>query len=248
MSLQVPGLLTVDCGNSTIDCLRHDDGARQSFDLDASDGAPLLAFLRHASIRRVVASSVVRGGLAAVEAALHERSVSLHVAGRDFGYPLRLDYETPDTLGADRWVGAFGAFVQHGRAIVVDCGTATTVNLVEADGTFRGGPIAPGLRAILSGMAAVTPALPRARLDAALSLPPRSSQAAVDVGVLLGYSGLVERLVAATLAVAGGPAQVVVTGGNAARLLAHARLRAVHAPDLVHRGLRALAERHACGS
>ncbi|MBL8729674.1 MAG: type III pantothenate kinase [Planctomycetes bacterium] len=247
MSSTSPGLLTVDRGNSTIDCQRHDDGARLAFDVAAADPAPLLAFLRRAGLRSAVACSVVREGLAAVESELAAAGVALRIAGRDFGYPLVLDYETPATLGADRWVGAFGAWQQHGRSIVVDCGTATTVNLVEADGTFRGGPIAPGLRAFAAGMAAVTPALPAPAFDAEPQLPPRSSQAAVDVGVLLGYCGMVERLVAATLAVARGPARVVVTGGHAARLLRRTRLRATHTPDLVHRGLRALAERLACG-
>lgn len=246
--LTLSGLLTVDCGNTTLDCMRHDDGVRLVVEAAGHDSVALRAFLRHEGIHLALASSVVREGLAEVEAALADRGVPLRIAGRDFGYPLALDYETPATLGADRWVGAFAAWTRHGRAVVVDSGTASTVNLVEADGTFRGGPIAPGLRAFAAGMAAVTPALPAARADADLQLPPRSSQAAVDVGVVLGYCGMIERLVAAMLAVAHGPAQVVVTGGNAMRLLRSSRLRAVHEPDLVHRGLRALAERGACSS
>lgn len=241
------GLLTVDCGNSTLDCVRHDDGIRVACDTHASDQEPVLALLRASSVRCAYGCSVVREGLTVVETALRERGVRLCVAGRDFGYPLRLDYDTPATLGADRWVGAFGAWVRYGRAVVVDCGSATTVNLVEADGTFCGGPIAPGLRAFAAGMGLVTPALPVAQFDATTQMPPRSSQAAVDTGVLLGYAGMVERLVAALLAAGSGPAQVLVTGGNAPRLLRHSRLRAMPAPDLVHQGLRALAERVACG-
>lgn len=244
----MPGLLTVDCGNSTLDCLRHDDGARVAWDRHGGDDAPLRALLEDAAVRCAYGCSVVRDGLAAVEERLRATGAPLRIAGRDFGYPLRLDYDTPTTLGADRWVGAFGAWVRHGRAIVVDCGSATTVNLVDEDGTFRGGPIAPGLRAFAAGMEAVTPVLPRPRLDATVQVPPRSSQTAVDTGVLLGYAGMVERLVAAMLAVAGGSTQVLVTGGNADRLLRHARLRALPAPGLVHQGLRALAERAACGS
>jgi pantothenate kinase type III len=238
--MTAPGLLTADCGNTTVDCLRHGDGTRAR--ADASD--PALAALRplFTGIDRCVAVSVAPAALQRLRGVLRERDIALQIAGVDLPCPLRLDYETPATLGADRWVGALAAHRAFGRAIVVDCGSATTVNLVDADGTFRGGAIAPGLRAFVAGMAAATPALPAADLDAAPELPPRSTHTAVATGVVLGYCGLVERLVAAMLAVSRGSTHVVLTGGNAERLQRHARLRAEFVPDLVHRGLRALAE------
>ena len=234
-------LLTVDCGNSTIDCLRHRDRARLRLPTRRPDLAALAQFVRDQSLDRCVAATVVDGALDPVAATLAVNSIPLRIAGKDLRCPLRLDYGTPETLGADRWLGALAAHHRHGRSIVVDCGSATTINLVEADGSFRGGPIAPGLRAFVAGMAAVTPALPPASLDAAAEALTRTSQSAVDTGVLLGYAGLVERLVAAVLATAQGPAQVVVTGGNAERLLRCSRLRARAELDLVHEGLRLLA-------
>jgi type III pantothenate kinase len=237
-----PGLLTADCGNSTIDLCRHDDGARARIAAQPADVAALQAFLGARPLARCVAVSVVDGALAALHPLLRARGIALRVAGAELPCPLPLDYETVHTLGADRWVGALAAHRLHGRAVVVDCGSATTVNLVEADGTFRGGAIAPGLRAFVAGMQVVTAALPPAALDAAApAMPGRSTQACVDAGVLRGYAGLVERLVADALRASRGPATAVVTGGNAELLLAHARLRAVHVPDLVHQGLRALA-------
>ena len=187
-----------------------------------------------------MAVSVVPDGLLALTAASAARGIPLQVAGRELPCPLRLEYDTPRTLGADRWVGALAAFRRYGRSIVVDCGTATTVNLVDGDGVFRGGSIAPGLGALVTGLAVAAPALPIPRLDAEPAVPPRNTQSAIDTGVLLGYCGLVERLVSATLRAARGPAQVVLTGGHAARLLRHTNLHPVHVPDLVHQGLRAL--------
>jgi type III pantothenate kinase len=237
----IEGLLTVDCGNSTLDCLRHDDGVR--FVVERDGGADGLAkFVAERSLRRCVATTVVPEGLAGVEALLASAGVPLQVAGRDLPFPLVLDYDTPRTLGADRWLGALGAWIRHGRSVVVDCGSATTVNLIEQDGTFRGGAIAPGLRAFAAGMAAVTPSLPAPDLDAATAMPPRSTQAAIDAGVLRGWCGLVERLVADALGAACGPARVLATGGHAERLRRHSRLRALFEPDLVHAGLRALAK------
>jgi len=230
-------LLTVDRGNSTIDCFDHATGCRERV-LVHGDAESLLArFLDSAKPARCVAVTVVADGLAQLATLLQDREVPLQVVGRDVHCPLPLDYETPGTLGADRWLGALAAHRRFGRAIVVDCGSATTVNLVDSDGTFRGGAIAPGLGALVAGLAATTPALPAPHLDAVPKLPARSSQAAVDVGVLLGYCGLVERLVADTCRVAAGPVQLVFTGGNASRLLRHTRLRGVHIDDLVHEGL-----------
>ncbi|MBX3461892.1 MAG: type III pantothenate kinase [Planctomycetes bacterium] len=237
-----PGLLTIDCGNSTIDLLRHDDGARLLLAADDPAASRLSAFLGGVGTARVMVCSVAQPAFARVEAELAARRLPMLLAGRDFHYPLRLDYETPATLGADRWVGAYAAWRHHGRSVVVDCGSATTVNVVEGDGTFRGGAIAPGLRAWISGMAATTPALPVPRPDGEVQVPALSSQASVDAGLQLGYAGMVERLVESLSAAAGGPARLVVTGGNARHLLRHLRREAVHASGLVHEGLRLLAD------
>lgn len=236
------GLVTVDCGNSTIDCQRLDEGRRVRF--AHGEQERVAAFL--AGARRIAAVSVAPTAFATLLAAAKGLGIPVASAGVELPCPLRLDYETPGTLGADRWVACLAAHREAGRAIVVDCGTATTVNLVDEDGAFRGGPIAPGLRALEVGMRHATPALPPPRLDLVPSPLPRTTQEAVDAGVLIGYCGLVERLVAGAVAVSRGGTTVFLTGGNADRVLRHSRLRAVVAPDLVHRGLRLLAEGSPC--
>jgi type III pantothenate kinase len=153
----------------------------------------------------------------------------------------------PHKLGADRWIGALAAHRRFGAAITVDCGSATTVNLVDAAGTFRGGAIAPGLRALGLGMAQVTPHLPRAEAEHAERLPARSSAAAVHAGVAYAFCGAIERLVAELLGASGGPARIVLTGGHAEDYLRHGRLACEHVPDLVHQGLRMLVD-PACAS
>ncbi len=237
------GIVTVDCGNSTIDCLAHGSGARRRIQRGAGVPAELRDFLRRAAPSRLLVASVVPASLEQVREVAAGIGVAIAVAGVDLPCPLRLDYETPATLGVDRWLGCVAAHRLFGAAVVVDCGTATTVNAVDADATFRGGPIGPGLPAIVAGMAQTTPALPAPRLDVgAVDSAPRSTQAAVDAGVLLGYCGLVERLVAGVLAAMPAATQVVLTGGNAERVARHAALRAERVPDLVHRGLARLAE------
>jgi len=231
------GLLTIDGGNSTLDCRSHGSGGHLLLYSAADPVAALTEFAEHSRAQRAVAVCVVDTARTAVEAAMRAAAMPVRFAGIDISCPLPLAYDTPDTLGADRWVSALAAHREHGRCVVIDCGTATTVNLVEEDGTFRGGPIGPGLRAFTAGMAVVTPALPAPDLDAEVRMPAPTTQAAVDAGVLLGYCGLVERLTADMQRAAAGPAKVVITGGNAERVLARSRLCAAFVPDLVHRGL-----------
>lgn len=233
------GLLTVDRGNTTLDCMLHGPSPRRQR-LAPADGA-LAAWLGDERPRAAVGLTVVAGGLDAARRELAALGVTLRIAGADVPCPLALDYETPHTLGTDRWVGALAAFHEHGAAIVVDCGTATTVNGIDASGTFRGGPIAPSVPSMVAGMAQLTPVLPHANRDAVPQVPPRSSAAAVDAGVLLGWCGAVERLVHDMQRALGGDPAVVVTGGNADLLLRWGRLQCRHAPDLVHRGLALLA-------
>ncbi|MEC9047261.1 MAG: type III pantothenate kinase, partial [Planctomycetota bacterium] len=100
-------LLTVDCGNSTIQCL-DDAGQRWSTSSRAPNFSSLAAFVG-ARAPRVLAVSVVAPALAAVTEAFSAIGLEVEVAGAQLPCPLNLDYETVETLGADRWLGAFAA-------------------------------------------------------------------------------------------------------------------------------------------
>lgn len=257
-------LLTLDRGNTTLDAMLHGSGAPGCADRRArllpGDGAALAAFLGGTVPAAAVGATVVPGGLEAAAQKLAELGVALPLAGRELPCPLPLDYQTPATLGADRWLGALGALRRCGRAVVIDCGSAVTVDLVEECGTFRGGAIAPGLRALAAGLRQLTPHLPAPALapepapgpgptpGESVAMPPRSTAAAVTAGVLLGWCGGIERLCAEMLRCARGPATVVLTGGDAETYLQHGRLRPLWVPDLVHRGLAALCAEGLCGS
>lgn len=241
MSGALRRLLTVDRGNSTFDCLDHDRGVRCRFGVDCAGEAAAVRFVLATKPAVCIAATVVRDGLKALIEALGTEGCSVLRAGGDLACPLVVDYEPATDLGVDRWLGALAAYRRFGRAIVVDCGSATTVNVVDGAGCFRGGVIAPGLRAFVVGMNLLTPALPSARFDSVPSALPRNSQDAVDAGVLLGYCGMIERLVANAHRVLGSPAKVVLTGGHASLVLHHGRLRGELVDDLVHQGLKILA-------
>lgn len=236
-------LLTLDRGNTSLDVLLHAPQP-QRLRTRAESAEPVLAALAELvpAPSRAVGSTVVAGGLDAVAAVLAARGVRLELAGRDLPCPLALAYPDPSALGSDRWLCALAAHRAHGAAVVVQCGTAVTVDAVDGAGRFLGGAIAPGLAAMAAGLAAAAPALPRIVAPRQATVPAVSSPACVEAGVVLAFCGAVERLVHDVAAALPATAARVLTGGDAATYLRYGRLRLAHVSDLLHRGLRCLAE------
>jgi type III pantothenate kinase len=127
-------------------------------------------------------------------------------------------YRDPGQLGVDRWLAMIGARAVVGLPVcVVDCGSAVTVDVVDAEGRHRGGVIFPGLRLLRSSLRTGT------RLSSAGSpgeeFPPRDTATAIAEGTLRGLAGSIERLADELAAAAGPGMKRVLTGGDAARLL-----------------------------
>lgn len=130
------------------------------------------------------------------------------------GIAVRID--RPQEAGADRLIDAIGAFVTYGGPlIVVDSGTATTFDIVGADGAFEGGVIAPGINLSMEALHMAAAQLPRV----AIRKPDRSigknTVGAIQSGLFWGYIGLIDGLCARIEAEYGQPMQVVATGGVA---------------------------------
>lgn len=240
----MPWLLTLDRGNSTLDaCLwqgdigRYRGRRRRRFGVaDRLDALPRWVEHHGAVEVAAIGATVVPGGLDVVRETLACMNSSGFEAACLETVPMEVDYATPDTLGVDRVLACLGAReLGAGPFVVVDCGTATTVNAVDGDGVFRGGAIGPGLDAMAAAMGRATPFLPGAEPAALERLPARSSAGAVAAGVWIGWVGLVDRLIDDCAAPA---ARILVTGGRASHLVRHARRQPLReVPDLVHRGL-----------
>ncbi len=160
----------------------------------------------------------------------------------DTPLPIGIDYDSKATLGVDRIAAAAAAAeIFPGQdVIVVDAGTAVTVDHVDSTGTFRGGNIAPGLSLQLDSLHSHTARLPQVNIPRHPSPHPRltgtDTPSAILAGCLTGIAGAVEYV--ARRIVPGSLPAVVVTGGNS-RLIAPylADLNAVTQPDLVDKGL-----------
>ena len=152
-------VLTIDRGNSTLDCQRIEGGATTRRRLSPDDAAGLEALLDPPPAA-AVACTVIPDGLRCASAVLAEHDVRLMVAGLDLPCPLDLRYPNPETLGPDRWLAAWAAYREFGASVVVDCGTAVTVDIVTGTGVFLGGAIAPGAATLARGLSDAVPSLP----------------------------------------------------------------------------------------
>lgn len=161
------------------------------------------------------------------------------VVGGGIKTGVRIRYDNPQEVGADRVVNALAAKRLYGTPIVVvDFGTATTFDCVSAEGDYLGGAIAPGIGISVEALFRHTARLPRIEL----ALPPRAigtnTVASMQSGVLYGYVGLVEGLVSRLKKELGGRVRVIATGGMAGVIARQTPVIEAVNPDLTLEGLR----------
>jgi type III pantothenate kinase len=130
------------------------------------------------------------------------------------GIDVRID--KPSEAGADRLVNAIGAHVEYpGELIVIDSGTATTFDVIAADGAFEGGVIAPGINLSMEALHSAAAKLPRVAIQKPQRIVGTDTVGAMQSGVFWGYIGLIEGLVERIKAERDKPLTVVATGGVA---------------------------------
>lgn len=150
-----------------------------------------------------------------------------------------LDYDTPATLGMDRYLACLGALSEAGRAVVaVDAGTACTVDLMTADKIYRGGVIMPGLKVYHRSMAVILPELPETDHAVPRQWPGKSTKESIQWGVNGAFSMSVERFIKKHTETVG-EADVFVTGGDAGSLKNYLeeKMTIHYRPHLVFEGM-----------
>ena len=130
----------------------------------------------------------------------------------ELGMPVRI--LTPKEAGADRLVNALGAHLKYpGDLIVIDSGTATTFDVIAADGAFEGGVIAPGINLSLQALHEAAAMLPRIAIQKPEKVIGKDTVSNMQSGVFWGYIALIEGLVARIKGEWGRPMTVIGTGG-----------------------------------
>jgi len=154
----------------------------------------------------------------------------------DLGIAVRI--LKPSEAGADRLVNAIGAHLAYpGDLIIIDSGTATTFDVVAADGAFEGGVIAPGINLSLQALHEAAAMLPRIAIQRPERVIGKDTVSNMQSGVFWGYVALIEGLVARIKAEWGRPMTVIGTGGVASLFEGATDSIDRFDPDLTIRGL-----------
>lgn len=149
---------------------------------------------------------------------------------------VRLD--RPQDAGADRLVNALGArSVYDGPLIIIDSGTATTFDVIAADGAFEGGIIAPGINLSMQALHAAAAKLPRVAIAKPQRVMGKDTVSAMQSGVFWGYIDLIDGLVNRLKTEWGAPMTVIATGGVVSLFEGASRTIDHYDGDLTIRGL-----------
>jgi type III pantothenate kinase len=159
--------------------------------------------------------------------------------------PIKVMVEIPGRVGLDRLLNAVAANTRRGEkpAIVVDAGSAVTVDFVDSDGAFAGGAIFPGFRLMTEALHDYTALLPRLEItDAPASALGRRTEAAIHAGVFWSVVGGIDALARELAAQASMRPEIFLTGGDAALIRGALSQPATHWPEMTLEGIRLSAE------
>jgi len=256
-------LLAIDVGNTNI-VLGVFDGETlveswrlQTLRERTSDELGLLVdgLFSHSRIERMQIDGIILGSvvppLTPTILAMAERYFGVKALTVDpavnAGMPIL--YENPWEVGADRIVNSVAAYEKFGRGsnrplIVVDFGTATTLDAVSANGEYLGGAICPGVQISADALFQRAARLPRIDVRKPRRIVGQTTVAAMQSGLFYGYVGMVEGLVRRMGAELGGNAICVATGGLAPVIAPETSLIEHIDPDLTLHGLRIVWERN----
>ena len=196
---------------------------------------------RHA-IDQIIISTVVPRALHNIEVLADKYfGVVPLVAGEGAAsWPIDIDVDQPKSLGADRAVNAVAAHARYtGDLIVVDFGTATTFDVVDFNGAYKGGIIAPGINLSLDALVMAAAKLPRIAIEAPAteSVIGRNTVDQMNIGIYWGYIAMIEGLIARMKREIARPVKVIATGGLAALFDEHTTIFDALESDLTIQGL-----------
>ncbi|WP_028970540.1 type III pantothenate kinase [Sphingomonas sp. URHD0057] len=249
-------LLAIDAGNTNVVFALVDGGAikaRWRIATDPRRTADEYAVWLHqllelegrskSDVEAVIIATVVPRALHNLEVLSSKYfHVEPMIAGQgNAAWPIALDVDEPHAVGADRVLNAMAVHAKHkGDLIVIDFGTATTFDVVDSSGAYKGGIIAPGINLSLDALVNAAAKLPRIAIEAPkgnLSVIGRTTESQMIIGIYWGYVAMIEGLTDRLKRELGRPATVIATGGLAILFDKHTNVFDAIEPDLTIQGL-----------
>jgi type III pantothenate kinase len=159
--------------------------------------------------------------------------------------PIKVDLDRPEEVGADRLVNAL-AIKEFYKvpAIVIDFGTATTFDVIDAKGRYAGGAIAPGINLSVEALHRAAAKLPRVNVKKPRSVIGKNTVSAIQSGIFFGYLGLIEGIVANISKEMGAKPFVIATGGLAPLFEPHTKTIQAVDDELTLKGLLRIYQHH----
>ncbi len=202
-----------------------------------------LAGIEPKEIEAVIISSVVPATLFSLRL-LSRRYFACQaqvVGSPDVNIGIEVRVERPEEVGADRLVNAVGAHGEYGGPlIIIDFGTATTFDVIDRNGAYLGGVIAPGVNLSLEALHTASAQLPRVAIGRPERVIGRNTVQAMRSGIFWGYIGMIEGMVARIRQEYGAQLDVIATGGLAPLFTECTAAIPRSDPDLTLKGLLAV--------
>lgn len=256
-------LLAIDCGNTNVVFALYDNSANASMklgcwrittELSRSSDEYIVWFgqmMAHENLAKdtvsgIVIASVVPDITPKLEMMAHSGFGldPMIVGNEDIDLGIEIEIDNPSQAGADRLVNAVAAkHYHHVPAIILDFGTATTLDLISADGAYAGGIIAPGVHVSVDALYQAAARLPHLDVkpwDKTLPVLGRDTTSAMESGIFWGYVGMIEGLIARLRAEQGADLPAIATGGLASLFAPHLPIISIVDADLTLRGLNAI--------
>ncbi|MDO4269967.1 MAG: type III pantothenate kinase [Eubacteriales bacterium] len=165
------------------------------------------------------------------------------IAGRDVDIGIENCYNNPREVGVDRLVNAVSAVRKYGKPlIIVDIGTATTFDAIDARGAYQGGAIFPGIKVAMEALFLKTSKLPRVDIERPENAIGKTTVQSMQSGAVRGYVGALTGIITDIQAELGGKARVVATGGMGRMMAEYCGLIDEVDPNLTLEGLRLIYE------
>ncbi|TCK03379.1 type III pantothenate kinase [Phorcysia thermohydrogeniphila] len=222
--------LLIDAGNTSVKVALFEDGTLQPlFRIPTirvlEHPADFVKKLRDITFNKLGVASVVKE----ITHLIEENFPGALIVSANLKLPIKIDYRTPELLGADRIAAACGGLEFADSFIVVSCGTATVVDLVE-EKTFKGGVIFPGVETMAQLLNLKTSQLPKVNFEGEVKIPGRSTEECIQAGILASTIGGIKETIRNL------PQHpLLITGGWGELVSRH--VKGTYVPELVFKGI-----------